>query len=254
VARSVCSVFNELEGVPSYEVVVVDDASEDGTIEHLRNQFREEVEAGRLRLIQNAVNQGVTGSKNAGYLASRFDWVIFLDSDDTLLEDVGNAMISVLDIYKNRPIVFFRCVDQDGNFVGERFGSDVILDLDAYLEHTSYGEALTAINKRMVRQAPYVESLRGYEGLGCCRIIDRYGPAVLSSLVARRYDCTPRDRLSRSKGLHHRMLFIAKGHLMLMWEFGSKMRLRKLIGYLFKAAVYGLTGGAYRIVDGIRKW
>lgn len=253
VPRSIRSALDALDGITSHEVVVVDDASSDDTVERLQEVFAGEISSGRVKVLRNAVNRGVTGSKNEGYSVAWCDWVIFLDSDDTILPGVGEAVVSALEENDDKPLVFFRCVDQDGNFVGTSFGKDIPLDLDAYLEHTSYGEALTAVNKRIVRQVPYVESLRGYEGLGCCRIIAQYGPVTLSTVVARRYDCSSDDRLSVSDGLFRRMPLIAQGHLMLVREFGSRMRWSKALGYLLKAAAYGLIGGAYRLVKGDSK-
>lgn len=253
VVQSIHSVVRELKGRTDYEIVVVDDASTDGTNERLREEFSGEFDSGKLRLIENMVNRGVTGSKNEGYMASKFDWVIFLDSDDSFLQNVGKALVASLETYKDKPLLFFRCIDQKGNFVGKRFQGDVALDLDSYLEHMSYGEALTAVNKRIVQQKPYIESLRGHEGIGCCRIISRYGPAMLSSLVVRRYDCSAADRLSVSTGLFSRMSLIAQGHLMLVHEFGARMRLARRLGYLVKAGAYSVVGTVYRVVEGIRK-
>jgi len=245
---SIRSVLNALDGASGHEVVVIDDASTDETVEQLRKRFAGEIASGWVRIIRNAINRGVTGSKNEGYLAAKNDWVMFLDSDDTFLPGVGDDVVSVLNANSDKPLAFFRCIDQEGKFVGTRFEKDVVLDLDTYLEHTSYGEALTAVNKRIVQQVPYVEFLRGHEGLGCCRIIARHGPAVLSSIVARRYDCRGVDRLSVSAGLFRRMPLLARGHLMLVREFGRRMRWRKALGYVLKAAAYSLIGGFYRLV------
>lgn len=250
VSHAIRSALDPFPGNSGHEVIVVDDASTDDTVEQLRKLFAEEIAIGRFRLIRNAMNRGVTGSKNEGYLAARNEWVVFLDSDDTFLPGVGDAVVSVLDANSDKPLVFFRCTNQDGNFVGTRFEKDVALDLSAYLEYTSYGEALTAVNKRIVQQTPYVESLRGYEGLGCTRIIARHGPAVLSTVVARRYDCRGADRLSVAAGLFSRMPLLARGHLMLLREFWPQMRYRKVAGYLLKAAAFSLIGGIYRLAKG----
>ncbi|MDC4205853.1 MAG: glycosyltransferase family 2 protein [Candidatus Manganitrophus sp.] len=253
VPRAVRSALDELKRVSSYEVIVVDDASTDNTIEVIQEIFSDEIFSGRVKLLRNATNRGVTGSKNEGYLAAGGSWVIFLDSDDTLLQGVGEAMVSTLDIHSERSLVFFRCVDQIGNFVGTRFEKERLLDLETYLKHTSFGEALTAVNKNIVKREPYIASLRGYEGLGCCRIIECHGAAVLSTVVARCYDLGVGDRLSVSASLFRRMPLLARGHLMLVHEFGERMRWGKVLGYLMKALVYGVAGGVYRCVERVSK-
>lgn len=59
---------------PDYEVIVVDDASKDRTVEVL-----ERVEG--LRLVRNAVNLGFIGTCNAGAAAARGEYLVFLNND-----------------------------------------------------------------------------------------------------------------------------------------------------------------------------
>lgn len=250
VARAICSALDALHSIPGHEVIIVDDASNDDTVPKVRERFQSEISAGRLKIIESFSNRGVTASKNEGHLSAKNPWVVFLDSDDTLLPGIGSAMLSVLNSYNDKPLIFFRCIDERGEFVGRSFESDVVLDLKAYLRHTSYGEALTAINKRIVTYAPYVAHLRGYEGLGCCRIISRHGAAILSTLIARQYDCGGEDRLSVGEGLLSRMSLLAQGHLMLVREFWPWMPWYKAFHYLVKAAAYSILGLTYRLLKG----
>lgn len=245
-ARSALDAFADAN-VP-IEIVIVDDCSTDDTSARVASSFGVQLVAGTIRYLANAVNLGVTGSKNNGYLAASGDWVIFLDSDDTLVEQHGGEAVDALRRHAAAPIIFFRCVDETGVFVGQQFSHEVTLDLETYLQHTSFGEALTAINKRLVAGAPYIEALRGYEGLGCCRIIHKHGSAVLSNVVARRYDRRGEDRLSASSGYLRRLPLLARGHRQMLAEFGAMMTPRKRWGYRLKAAVYQLVGGAYRRV------
>lgn len=60
------------------EVIVVDDASDDGTYETIKALQLPIV------LLQNKQNKGPSGSRNAGIKASGGDYLFFLDSDDAL--------------------------------------------------------------------------------------------------------------------------------------------------------------------------
>lgn len=62
----------------SVEVVVVDDASTDGTAEAARH-FEE---TGRVRVLVNEVNRGPSFSRNRAIEAARGEWVAQLDGDD----------------------------------------------------------------------------------------------------------------------------------------------------------------------------
>ncbi len=246
VVRAIASAFSVL---PGHRVILVDDASQDGTIEVVRKHFSTAIKTHQLKLVELKQNLGVTGAKNCGYEEAGEDWVIFLDSDDTYLPDVGPAIEAVLASSKSFPIVFFRCQDQAGKFVGQRSGEELQLDLPSYLKYTSYGEALTSINKKLVGGSPpYISSLRGYEGLGCCRLINKFGCARLSSLAARMYDTSGSDRLSISVGLFQRWMLIGSGHFILMREFGAEMSLLMRFSLLIKAMGYILAGSAYRLV------
>ncbi|MGO9622289.1 MAG: glycosyltransferase family 2 protein [Desulfobaccales bacterium] len=59
-----------------FEVLVVDDASRDGTAEALA------VFGSRIRLLRSPARLGVAAARNLGVTAARGQWLAFLDSDD----------------------------------------------------------------------------------------------------------------------------------------------------------------------------
>lgn len=240
VEEAINSALNEF---PNGEVVVVDDASTDGTTRHIFWRYAAEIEAGRLVAICAEKNLGVTAAKNLGYTHARGDWVIFLDSDDVYSPDAGRAMEADMDHYSHVPIIFFRCIDEQGRFVGNLQHERRYLDLTTYVMHTSFGEALTAINKRKVGSSPpYVAELRGYEGLGCARLIAHHGHALLSDVVGRVYVTQGDDRLSSMRAMLNRMPLLAKGHLMMVREFGRNMSVTRMTGLFLRSILYYVLG------------
>lgn len=75
--RAVASVLAQT--VSDIELIVVDDASSDGTAEYLNSLARQD---GRIRVLTNARSKGGGGARNVGIAASRGQWVAFLDDDD----------------------------------------------------------------------------------------------------------------------------------------------------------------------------
>jgi GT2 family glycosyltransferase len=73
-----------------FEVLVVDDASTDGTIEALAPY------ASRLRLLRRASRGGVSAARNTGIKAARGQWLAFLDSDDLWLPEKLSCQMAYL--------------------------------------------------------------------------------------------------------------------------------------------------------------
>jgi glycosyltransferase involved in cell wall biosynthesis len=72
------------------EVIVVDDASTDGTIELVKNTFGR-----RVHLLPLAVQRGQGAARNAGALLACGRYIAFLDSDDVWLPGKLNAELHV---------------------------------------------------------------------------------------------------------------------------------------------------------------
>jgi glycosyltransferase involved in cell wall biosynthesis len=70
----------EQTGLEAMDLIVVDDASTDGTVSRI-----EEVADPRIRLIRHSRNRGSGASRNAGIEAAQGDWIAFQDSDDIWL-------------------------------------------------------------------------------------------------------------------------------------------------------------------------
>lgn len=73
------SVFGQPGG--SWEVILVDNASSDGTREIVQKQYPQ------TRLIENPRNFGASRARNQGIESSSGDWILFLDSDVVLGND-----------------------------------------------------------------------------------------------------------------------------------------------------------------------
>ncbi|RCW76033.1 glycosyltransferase family 2 protein [Pseudorhodoferax soli] len=67
---------------PVHEILVVDDASQDGTAEAVRALA---VKDGRIRLLRLAQNGGPSKARNAGLNAAIGDWIAVLDADDAMV-------------------------------------------------------------------------------------------------------------------------------------------------------------------------
>lgn len=77
-----------------YEVICVDDCSPDGSraiVERLQQEYP------NLQLICHERNKKLGGARNTGLKAAKGKYVMFVDSDDLLLQDSVNAILEVAD-------------------------------------------------------------------------------------------------------------------------------------------------------------
>ena len=79
IEKSVRSVLTQLPD--DYELIIVDDFSDDGTWEIISSSYSN---VKNIVLIRQPENKGLSASRNTGIKMARGDWIVFLDGDDTL--------------------------------------------------------------------------------------------------------------------------------------------------------------------------
>lgn len=75
---------------PAIEVICVDDASQDGTADHV-----EEVYGHRVVVIRNRVNLGPSGARNRAIENATGDWIMQLDGDDWIAPDRVELLLNI---------------------------------------------------------------------------------------------------------------------------------------------------------------
>lgn len=93
--RSLGSLERQWNGRTDYEIILVNDASSDGTINKL-NEFRDRYPENVI-VIDKQVNGGVAQARNSGLDIARGKWIAFFDPDDAL---VDNSYSRLLDLIK----------------------------------------------------------------------------------------------------------------------------------------------------------
>jgi glycosyltransferase involved in cell wall biosynthesis len=109
VPRAIRSCLSQTFG--DFEIVVVDDASTDGSVEVVRS-FTDT----RIRLLIHDRNMGRCPARNTGMAAARGQWFVFLDSDDELLpEALATIRQDAEHVGSNVASLRYSCIDPEGN-------------------------------------------------------------------------------------------------------------------------------------------
>ncbi len=90
IAETLDSLLAQTRG--DWEAVIVNDGSKDNTVEIVQEYIERD---GRFRLI-NQDNGGVSKARNTGLLAAKYDWTVFLDSDDMIEPNYLELMTGLL--------------------------------------------------------------------------------------------------------------------------------------------------------------
>ena len=246
ISRAVRSALAFCAALGEGEVVVVDDGSFDDSMVILQRTFPEALAQGTLRLTCHWKNKGVTAAKNTGFLAAQGQWVCFLDSDDELLPENAKAFPEAVKCYPNCPLFFFKCITPDGAWVGTPYKEAAIMDIHGYFANAKkYAEVLTVIRRDIDLPMPYDDDLRGFEGLGCLRILRRHGPGIIDPHALRRYYVDHNDRLSSRRALLRRSFSLARGHARTLVSFWRDIDMSLRFRLIVKVVCYfgfGIVG------------
>jgi Ser/Thr protein kinase RdoA (MazF antagonist) len=110
------SVLNQ--SFPDWELIIIDDASTDGSQQVIRNYLDDE----RLRPIFHESNKGIPASANEGIDAARGKYIAFLDSDDVWKFDKLSKQLDVLN--KDEDLVVWSegdIIDENSTVLVEKF-------------------------------------------------------------------------------------------------------------------------------------
>jgi len=96
------------------EIIVVDNASSDGSAEMVRAEFPD------VRLIANQANRGYTGGNNDGIAAATGRYVMILNPDTRVLDDALAALVSYADVHPDVGVVGPQLLNPDGSVQSSR--------------------------------------------------------------------------------------------------------------------------------------
>jgi glycosyltransferase involved in cell wall biosynthesis len=239
------------QSCPGTEVIVVDDASSDGSVKALEGYGDE------IHLIKFEKNQGPIAARNAAASVANGEYLVFLDGDDALLPWALDAYKRIVDSKKPKIILcrllFFKGVMPTPNFTD--FGREIqVVEYEALIRRDrSYRGSASAI---VVEHGAF-DNVGGWT--------QNLFPSEIDDLTVK-LGCSGRAvhilshpttayRLHANNTIHQISRFMDKMHLVIhkekVGEYPGGPRLRyERYAYIGGAVIYwflkGLQSGLYR--------
>jgi glycosyltransferase involved in cell wall biosynthesis len=237
IEESINSSLNLIKEGYVNELVIVDDASTDETFAFIQDKYSYEINAKQILLYRLERNIGVTGAKNKGTELASGDWMVFMDSDDCFLDNIGKSIYDELNKNDNYDLLFFRCIDKElKKLIGpEKKSYD--LTLSELINNGTPGECLPVVRKSVMLSHPYPAKLRGCESLSYFSILEAGLKAFVSDLIVRQYDSTGTDRLSMKKSIIKRSDKLLEYHFKSL-KYWNSMQLKTFFGKIIRIIYY----------------
>ncbi|MBN1889222.1 MAG: glycosyltransferase family 2 protein [Thermoflexales bacterium] len=112
--RCVQSIFKFQVSSFKLEVIVVDNASSDGSAEMVRSEFPQ------VRLVANGTNRGFTGGNNDGLAIARGRYVMLLNPDTQVLDDALATLVTYADAHPQIGALGPQLIYPDGSIQSSR--------------------------------------------------------------------------------------------------------------------------------------
>ena len=161
------SARRQVHASTAIEIIVVDDASSEGTCDLLRQTQPS------VRCLTQVENQGPGPARDRGIQAASGRWVILLDDDDELMPDALTTILAALDEHDCRsyPVVQFAS-SQTRQFTGFK-----VFGIDDYVCERFRGDFVPVIQRDVYLSAKlqYPRIRIGGEGFLWWEVAERYG-------------------------------------------------------------------------------
>lgn len=107
----------------SFEVIVIDNGSADGSVEMIRREFA------RVKLLMNLENRGFAAANNQGFLIADGRYVLLLNSDTIILDRAIEKTVAFADIHRDAAVTGCRVLNPDRTLQGTCFMFPSLLNL-----------------------------------------------------------------------------------------------------------------------------
>jgi glycosyltransferase involved in cell wall biosynthesis len=180
------------------ELIVIDDGSSDGTpelLERLKQQYA------NMILIGNPVNYGVNYARNRGIEAASRKFILFLDSDDRLIDGCLSIIGDTISSNSGCGHFLFGVSDRKEEFQFERQCRQV--RYEDWIKGTIAGDFIHVVAAEVMKGFHFFEKFRMYEYLNWLRVLKTTSPQLLVPFIVAERERNRPDSLTRASRLRN---------------------------------------------------
>lgn len=245
-----CLLSLKRQDYPNYEIIVVDNASTDGTAEAIKQRFPD------MKLVKSQKNLGVTGGRNLGAKHANGDYVLFLDHDTVvdgrMLFELTSVMHNDSSIGLAGPIVYYyddpRRIWAAGTSISLISGRISFNFADA-IDHGQFNNTMEVqvlpaallVKKEVLNKVePFDDTFFAvYEDTDFCFRVREAGYKVVCVPKAKIWHKTPLDRRVQALWVLSRAYYIARNRIIFMKKHVGNLRLALFLTiFLWVYALY----------------
>jgi glycosyltransferase involved in cell wall biosynthesis len=227
IERAIDSVLKQ--SYKSYELLIIDDGSTDGTKEMLHKKYLSMIDSGVIRYIYQE-HSGVCKARNTGLKYSKGDLIAYLDSDNEWLKDYLKIMVNVFD--KNKEYnTAYSAIEVFDNVRNKRFIRNTpydrkrlltgnFIDLNIFMHRRILFEQLGGFNENLKRLVDWEFIIR---------LTKLNKPYFVNKVLAKYYLNKSLNNISNTEDLESNQKKINKIHMLERISYGiDKLK----IGYV----------------------
>ena len=85
----------------NYELIIVDNASGDNSLENLKKDYQEKIDTGLIKFIANTENKGFAYANNLALKQTKSKYILLLNSDTEIINNCLNKCLKFMETDKN---------------------------------------------------------------------------------------------------------------------------------------------------------
>lgn len=222
----VCATYNRADLLPRaiqsvldqkfnrWELIVVDDGSFDST-ENVVNNYANRDQ--RIKYLKLEENKGVGYARNRGVEKCRSEWVVLLDSDNSLTSD---ALFNMYEASRSLPGISlhkFQVRSFSGRMMCDNFSDARVIEGIQYLCNYYKGEFHSFTRRTLLLRYRFFEEFNGGEGIVWSKLSLMCKEIAYHPFVTELYDTEGVDRLSLRKKNYSRLATVYAKDICVLW-------------------------------------